>query len=98
MNHSPQQLNHLLPVLPLIARTSRQGISIEKIDSVILKYFNKHQGDFNVCQTKHELLHLVSSIINKFSFYSFRPTNNISCYRSANNTYLLFSVNINKKY
>ena len=44
-----------------IARMSRQEVSIEKTISVILKFFNKHQGDFNnVCQKKQELQHLVS--------------------------------------
>ena len=44
-------------IKPLIARMSRQGVSIEKINSVILKFFNKYQGDFNsVCQSKQELL------------------------------------------
>ena len=66
---------------------NKQGVSVEKINSVILKFFNKHQGDFNnVCQYKQELLHLVSYIINRFSFYSFRPTNNVGCYRYADKT------------
>ena len=47
--------------LSLIARMSRHGVSIKKINSVILKFFNKHQGDFNnVYQSKQELLNLVS--------------------------------------
>ena len=33
-------------VKPLIAYMNRQGISIEKINSVILKKFSKHEGDF----------------------------------------------------
>ena len=42
-------------IKPLIAHMSRQGVSI------ILKTFNKNQGDFNnVYQSKQELLHLVS--------------------------------------
>ena len=45
----------------LIKRMSRQGVSIGKINSFILKFFNKHQVDFsNVCQSKQELLNLVS--------------------------------------
>ena len=45
-------------IKPLIARMSRHEISIEKINSVIVKLFNKHQGNFNnVCQSKQELLH-----------------------------------------
>ena len=40
-------------VKPPITRMIRQRVSIEKI--------NKHQGDFiNICQSKQELLHLVS--------------------------------------
>ena len=40
-------------IKPLIARMSRQGVSTEKINSFILKIFNKHQADFNnVCQSK----------------------------------------------
>ena len=38
---------------PLIARMSRQRVSIEKINSAILKIFNKHQGvvrKLEVCQ------------------------------------------------
>ena len=45
----------------LIARMSRQGVSIGKIKSSVLKFFNKHHPDFNnVCQSKQELLNLVS--------------------------------------
>ena len=48
-------------IKPLIARMSTQGVSIEKINNVILKFFNKHHSDFNnVCQSKQELLNLVS--------------------------------------
>ena len=48
-------------VKPIIARMSRQGVSIEKINSSILKNFNKHHSDFNnVCQSKQELLNLIS--------------------------------------
>ena len=46
-------------IKPFIARMSQQGISIGKINSSILKYFNKHHSDFNnVCQSKQELLNL----------------------------------------
>ena len=46
---------------PLIARMSRQGIFIGKINSSILKFFNKYHSDFdNVCQSKQELLNLIS--------------------------------------
>ena len=45
----------------LIARMSRQGVSIGKTNSSILKSFNKHHSDFNnVCQSKQELLNLIS--------------------------------------
>ena len=48
-------------IKPLIARMSRQGVSIEKINSAILKNFNKRKGDFNnVCQSKQELPQLVT--------------------------------------
>ena len=48
-------------IKPLIARMSRQGLSIGKINSSILKFFNKHHSDFNnVCQSKQELLNLIS--------------------------------------
>ena len=48
-------------IKPLIARMSRLGVSIEKMNSFILKFLNKHLVDFNnVCQSKQELLNLVS--------------------------------------
>ena len=48
-------------IKPLIARMSREGVSIGKINSCILKFFNKHQVDFNnVCQSKQKMLNLVS--------------------------------------
>ena len=48
-------------IKPLIARMSRQGVSNGKINSSILKFLNKHHSDFNnVCQTKQELLNLIS--------------------------------------
>ena len=48
-------------IKPLIVRLSRHRISIEKTNSVIVKLFNKHQGNFNnICQSKQELLHEVS--------------------------------------
>ena len=47
-------------IKPIVARMSRQGISIGKINSFTLKLFNKHQVDFNnVFQSKQELLNLV---------------------------------------
>ena len=48
-------------IKPLTACMSRQGVSIGKINSSILKIFNKHHSDFNnVCQSKQELLNLIS--------------------------------------
>ena len=48
-------------IKPLIAHMSRQGVSIGKINSSILKFLNKHLSDFNnVCQSKKELLNLIS--------------------------------------
>ena len=48
-------------IKPLIAPMSRQGVSIGKINSYILKFFNKYLSDFiNVCQSKQELLNLIS--------------------------------------
>ena len=48
-------------IKPLIARMSRQGVPIQKINSSILNFFNKHHSDFNnVCQSKQELLNLIS--------------------------------------
>ena len=44
-------------IKPLIARMSRQGVSIGKINSSILKIFNNFN---NVCQSKQELLNLIS--------------------------------------
>ena len=81
-------------VKPLIAHMGRQGVSIRKINSFILKFCNKHQVDFNnVCQSKQELLNLAS-----MSFYSFRPTNNIGCYRYADKTVMpVFSKCIKNK-
>ena len=69
-------------VKPLIAQISRQAVSIGKINSSILKFFNKHHSDFNVCQSKQELLILISEVTSRY-FYSFRPTNNNSCYHYA---------------
>ena len=46
---------------PLIARRSRQEVSIGKINSSIIIFFNKHHSDFNnVCQSKQELLNSIS--------------------------------------
>ena len=37
-------------ITPLISHMSRQGVSIGKINSSILKFFNNHHSDFNnVC-------------------------------------------------
>ena len=47
-------------IKPLTACMSKKGVSIGKIKSSILKFFNKHHSDFNVCQSKQELLNLIS--------------------------------------
>ena len=48
---------------------SRRGVSLEKVNSVILKPFNKYQGDsIDFCKIKQELLDFVSQILNTFSF------------------------------
>ena len=48
-------------IKPLIARMSRHGESIGKINSSLLKFSNKQHSDFhNVCQSKQELLSLSS--------------------------------------
>ena len=56
-NNNPESFSTAMK--PLIACMSRQGVSIGKINSSILKFFNKH-SDFNVCQSKQELLNLIS--------------------------------------
>ena len=50
------------PIKLLILRISRQGVSIEKNEQFYPKHIlNKYQLDFNmVCQSKPELLNLVS--------------------------------------
>ena len=45
-------------IKPFIARKSRQGVPIGKLNSSILKFFNKHHSGFYVCQSKQELLNL----------------------------------------
>ena len=48
-------------IKPVIARMSRHGVSIGKINSSILKFFTKHHSNFNnVCQNKQELLNVIS--------------------------------------
>ena len=47
-------------IKPLIAHMSRQEVSIGKMNSSIVIFFNKHHSDFNnVCQSKQELLNLI---------------------------------------
>ena len=53
-NPESPQLEHLLLVW------AGRGVSIRKVFSSILKFFNKHHSDFNVCQSKQELLNLIS--------------------------------------
>ena len=47
-------------IKPLIACMSRQRVSIGNINISVLKFYNKHHTDFNVCQSKQELLNLIS--------------------------------------
>ena len=47
-------------IKPVTARMSKQGVSIRKTNSFILKFFSKHRVDFDVSQNKQELLNLVS--------------------------------------
>ena len=50
-----------IAIKPLIARMSRQGVFIRKINSSIIKFFNKSDSNFyNVFQSKQELLNLIS--------------------------------------
>ena len=50
-----------IAIKPLIARMSRQGVSIGKINSSVLKFYNKHDSDLNnLCQSQQELLNLIS--------------------------------------
>ena len=50
-----------IAIKPLIARMSRQGVFIRKINSSIIKFFNKFDSNFyNVFQSKQELLNLIS--------------------------------------
>ena len=67
-------------IKPLIAHMSRQGLSIGKMNSSIVIYFNKHHSDFNnVCQSKQEFLNLIS-------FYLLRLTNNNGCFGYVDKT------------
>ena len=53
-------------IKPVLARMSRHGVSIGKINNSILKFFTKYHSDFNnVCQSKQELLNFISKVINK---------------------------------
>ena len=57
-------------IKPLIACMSRQGVSIEKINSSILKSFNKDHSDFNnVYQSKQELLNLISYVTSRYFLF-----------------------------
>ena len=41
-----------IAIKPLTARMSRQGVSIAKINSSVLKFFNKHYSDCdNICES-----------------------------------------------
>ena len=82
-------------IKPLIARMSRLGVSIEKMNSCILKFFNKHQVDFNnIFQSKKELLDLVSQIMNVYFFIrSGQSIKSVAIAVQIRQKYL-FSVNI----
>ena len=57
-------------IKPVIARMSTRGVSIGKINSSILKSFNKYHSDFtNVCQSNQELLNLISKVINRYFLF-----------------------------
>ena len=89
-------------IKPIIARMRRQGVSIGRINRFILKFFNEYQADFhNVCQSK-QLAKFNLLNYKYIFFYSFRPTNNIGCYRYADKTvmpvfYKYMKNKINKK-
>ena len=59
---------------------SRQGVSIGKINTFFLKFFNKRQVDFNdIFQNKQELLSLISKIINAYVFiHSDQPIRSVA--------------------
>ena len=59
---------------------SRQGVSIGKINTFFLKFFNKRQVDFNdIFQNKQELLSLISKIINAYVFiHSGQPIRSVA--------------------
>ena len=44
-NNNPESFSTAIKLLT--ARISRQGVSLVKINSCILSFFNKHQVDFN---------------------------------------------------
>ena len=76
-------------IKPIIACMRRQGVSIGRINRFILKFFNEYQADFhNVCQSK-QLAKFNLLNYKYIFFYSFRPTNNIGCYRYADKTVML---------
>ena len=90
MSHSKQQLNYLL----LVRGTNSNG----KIGSVVLNFFNEHQGDVNyVCQSKQELLDLDYWIINLFSVYLLKVNGHIGSYGYADNTIMLAFLYIKSK-
>ena len=48
-------------IKPIVAGWAGRGLPIGKINSSNLIFFNKHHSDFNnVCQSKQELLNLIS--------------------------------------
>ena len=66
-------------IKPLVTRLSRQQVSIERINSIIVYRSNKHQRDVNnACKSKQELLNLVSLIIYSLFIYLGRPVPSVA--------------------
>ena len=55
-------------IKPLIVHMSRHGVSIGKINSSVLKFFSKQHSDLDVCQSKQELLNIISYVVNTYFF------------------------------
>ena len=49
-----------MSIKPLFVCMTRHGVFMGKVNSFILSFLNKHQAGFNVCQSKQELLNLIS--------------------------------------
>ena len=76
-----------------IASDNPDSFSTAKEKSVLLKFLNKNQGNFNnACKNKQQVLDISSWIKSIFSLSLFRPTLNNNPYRYADKTVMLFSV------